>query len=91
MQEALTNIARHSGATKVEIHLRTEAGRIRLTIRDNGKGLQTSNHAGMGLSGMRARARSAGGELEIHSQPGAGLTIEVSAPLETPALHNEKI
>ena len=34
----------------------------------------------MGLSGMRARARSAGGELAIHSEPGAGVTIEVTAP-----------
>jgi signal transduction histidine kinase len=35
----------------------------------------------MGLNGMRARARSAGGELELKSQPGAGVTIEVRAPL----------
>jgi len=91
VQEALTNIARHSGATKVEIHLRAEGERIRLTIHDNGKGLQGSNPAGMGLSGMRARARSAGGEMTIQSQPGAGVTIDVSAPLETPALHSEKI
>ncbi len=40
---------------------------------------------------MRARARSAGGEMELQSQPGAGVTIEVWAPLETPALHSEKI
>ena len=84
VQEALTNIARHSGATHVEIHLRSEDRRIRLTIRDNGKGLK--EHAGtlgMGLIGMRARARSAGGELDLKSQSGRGVTIEVWAPIST--------
>jgi signal transduction histidine kinase len=80
VQEALTNIARHSAATRVIIRLRAEGDRIKLTIRDNGKGLGPARPGSMGLSGMRARARSAGGELAIHSEPGAGVTIEVSAP-----------
>jgi signal transduction histidine kinase len=86
VQEALTNVARHSKATKVEIHLRADAGQVLLTIHDNGKGIDhpraDARHAGMGLNGMRARARSAGGELELKSQPGVGVTIEVRAPLE---------
>lgn len=90
VQEALTNIARHSGATRVSIHLRPENDRIRLTIRDNGKGMQAKDLNGapghMGLSGMRARARSAGGAVAIHSTPGGGVTIEVSAPLNKPAV-----
>jgi signal transduction histidine kinase len=81
VQEALTNVARHSGATKVFIHLRREKGEIRLTIQDNGKGLEKPRFGGMGLSGMLARARSAGGEMELKSTPGGGLTIEVHAPL----------
>jgi signal transduction histidine kinase len=81
VQEALTNIARHSGATRVFIHLRREGDEIRLTIQDNGKGLQKPRAAGMGLSGMRARARSAGGELQLRSTPGQGVTIDVHAPL----------
>jgi len=80
VQEALTNIARHSAATRVTIRLRAEGDRICLTIRDNGKGLGAARPGSMGLSGMRARARSAGGELAIRSEPGAGVTIEVSAP-----------
>ncbi|HTS78467.1 MAG TPA: sensor histidine kinase [Bryobacteraceae bacterium] len=88
VQEALTNIARHSGATQASIHLRPEGGRVRLTIHDNGKGFPAKNaqHGGMGLSGMRARARSAGGELEIKSSPAGGVTIDVSAPLSKPAV-----
>lgn len=85
VQEALTNAARHSGATRVFIHLRKEHAQIHLTIQDNGKGLQKPLNGGMGLSGMRARARSAGGELKIKPSPGGGLTIEVSAPLGVPA------
>jgi len=81
VQEALTNVARHSGATRVFIHLRREHGEIRLTIQDNGKGLPESRGGGMGLNGMRARAQSAGGELKLKSSPGGGLTIEVAAPL----------
>ncbi len=87
VQEALTNIARHSGATQVSIHLRPEGDRVRLTIHDNGKGFPaTSAIGGMGLSGMRARARSAGGELAIKSSPDGGVTIDVAAPLSKPAV-----
>src|SRR5579862_1964469 len=94
VQEALTNIARHSGASKVEIHLRADGDNVRLTIHDNGKGMErpragTVSIGGMGLNGMRARARSAGGELEFKSQPGAGVTIEVRAPLVKLALQEQ--
>lgn len=80
VQEALTNIARHSGATRASIRFRAEGDRVRLTIRDNGKGMGPPRTGGMGLSGMRARARSAGGELSIRSETGGGVTIEVDAP-----------
>jgi signal transduction histidine kinase len=81
VQEALTNVARHSGATRVAIHLRASGDEIRLTIADNGKGLRQPRSGGMGLNGMRARARSAGGELKLKSEPGGGLSIEVRAPM----------
>jgi signal transduction histidine kinase len=82
-QEALTNIARHSGAKRVEMKLESNSGEIRLTVRDDGRGLseQSSNGGGMGMIGMRARARSAGGDVEIRSAPGGGVLIEVRAPL----------
>jgi signal transduction histidine kinase len=72
-------VARHSGATKVSIHLRATNGLVRLTLADNGRGLAPGTRPGMGLSGMRARARSAGGELNFRSTPGKGLTIDVWA------------
>jgi signal transduction histidine kinase len=85
VQEALTNVARHSGSTSVSIHLRATDGLVRLTLADNGRGLAPGARPGMGLSGMRARARSAGGELTFHSVPGKGLAIEVWAPRKAPA------
>ena len=73
VQEALTNVARHSGATQCHIHLRADDGSIRLTLSDNGRGLDGGRGSnGMGLTGMRARARSAGGELKLTSKPGDG-------------------
>ena len=71
VQEALTNIARHSGATRVSISLRADDGSVRLTLSDNGRGLAADRRNGMGLSGMRARAGSSGGELKIESKSGS--------------------
>lgn len=83
-QEALTNVARHSGATRVSLHLRTEDGRVRLDIEDNGRGLpadMTSTRPGLGLTGMRARARQCGGILEIEPVSPHGLALRVDVPL----------
>jgi signal transduction histidine kinase len=80
VQEALTNIARHSEAARATIRLNAQGDRVHLTIADNGKGMGPARPGSMGLSGMRARARSAGGDLEIRSVPGHGVTIDVSAP-----------
>jgi signal transduction histidine kinase len=84
VQEALTNVARHANASRVTIFLRTEDGEIRLTLSDNGRGLPQvePEHTGMGLTGMRARARSAGGDCTISSTTGGGVTIDVTAPME---------
>lgn len=79
VQEALTNVARHSGATRVSIDLSRETDRIHLQLKDNGAGFKNGNpSSGLGLVGMRARARSIGGDLKIQSQN--GVTIELWAP-----------
>jgi signal transduction histidine kinase len=84
VQEALTNVARHANASHVSIFLRPENGNIRLTLSDNGRGLaDTPNHTGMGLTGMRARARSSGGDCTVTSTAGGGVTIDVTAPIKT--------
>jgi signal transduction histidine kinase len=84
-QEALTNAARHSRAKRVEVRLESEGADICLSIRDNGRGLPaapvTRSPAPMGMIGMRARARSAGGDMEVKSPPGGGVLIEVRVPI----------
>jgi len=81
-QEALTNVARHAGATEVQIQLAATPSGLGMAISDNGKGLPANDvGGGLGLTGMRARTRAAGGVLNIHSKPGKGVTITVDVPL----------
>ena len=83
-QEALTNVARHASAHHVRIALTSEGADIRLSIQDDGCGLNgapTPAGRGLGLIGMRARARSAGGDVTVHSPAGGGVLIEVRVPL----------
>ena len=83
-QEALTNVARHSQATSVSIRLYRDEGKVRLRISDNGKGIDAAEKTGprgIGMTGMRARARSAGGELEVITPAKVkGVTIEAWVP-----------
>jgi signal transduction histidine kinase len=82
-QEALTNVARHSGARHVAIKLEMRGETIRLQIRDDGRGLSPApNGRGMGMTGMRARARNTGGDLTVQSHPGEGVVIEARVPVE---------
>ena len=81
VQEALTNIARHSGATRVAIELARDGERLHLTVKDNGHGFVGNGSAGLGLVGMRARAKSVGGELHIESSD--GVAVDLWAPLES--------
>jgi signal transduction histidine kinase len=77
-------VARHSGARHVRIGLDAAAGEIRLGIEDDGRGMSETapdGRRGLGLIGMRARARSAGGDVAIRSQPGQGVVIEVRVPI----------
>jgi signal transduction histidine kinase len=77
-QEALTNAARHAGATQLKVTLACN-GAVALTIADNGRGFDTETVAGdhMGVQLMRERAAMLGGILEIASAPGAGTTVRL--------------
>ncbi|MDX2149605.1 MAG: sensor histidine kinase [Bryobacteraceae bacterium] len=81
VQEALTNTARHSSATKVDIRVRKEDSALVLQVVDDGTGLSYDwkNRRGLGLIGMEERAREAGGTMSVHN--GAGLTIDVRLPI----------
>jgi signal transduction histidine kinase len=81
-QEALTNVARHSGAHTAAVTLDSRGGEVCLSIRDDGHGLPAAGGGprGMGMIGMRARARSVGGDLTVRSKAGQGVEIEVRVP-----------
>ena len=81
-QEALTNVARHSGARHAGVTLESKNEHVCLAIRDDGRGLPAGGAApgGMGMIGMRARARSVGGDLTVRSREGQGVEIEVRVP-----------
>jgi len=83
-QEALTNVVRHAGATRVRVNLRKGKDGILLRISDDGKGIkprQITDPKAFGLIGMRERARFWGGEVKISGTPGKGTMVAVSIPL----------
>lgn len=83
-QEALTNIARHAGATQVDAVLSQEESRFVLEIRDNGKGFRMEDMADkktLGLKGMQERALMIDGDFQIESKPGEGTYIQISIPI----------
>ncbi len=72
LQEALTNVLKHSGAKRVDVELRHDDGTLRLEVGDDGRGMPTTGQvAGTGLRSMQARARRLGATLSIDSAPGA--------------------
>jgi two-component system, NarL family, sensor histidine kinase UhpB len=79
-QESLTNVLRHSGATKVVVALEEIDGGVRLVVRDDGSGLPP-DAGGDGIAGMRERALLAGGRLTIGSPPGGGTEVRLEVPL----------
>lgn len=80
-QEALTNVARHSGATAADLSLERVNDRLVLMIQDNGRGIAAGGRpAGFGLIGMRERTLAINGDLDIVSNA-QGVTIRVEAPV----------
>ena len=98
LQEALTNIHRHSGSPTAEIHLGIHDIEVSLQVRDHGRGIpsellehfqKTGTQTGVGLSGMRERVNECGGRLEIRSESQSTI-VSVSIPItRTPAPSRE--
>jgi signal transduction histidine kinase len=87
VQEALSNVARHSGATACTVALNSGGGAVRLVIEDNGRGVgpianPLTSGRGLGLIGMRERAQALGGTFSIKERDGGGTTVAVTLPLE---------
>lgn len=80
-QEALTNVARHSGSRQAELSLGLDDGHIVLSVRDHGSGLEPDAAPGSGIRGMRERAGLIGATLEVRNrEPGPGTEVRLRAP-----------
>lgn len=88
IQEGLTNVARHSNASRVELRLRVRTRELLLEIRDDGRGLSAQDIGSMrslGLIGMRERAALVGGSVRFEGVPGRGTIVSVRIPFESTA------
>ena len=82
-QEGLSNAARHSNASEINLTLAREAGGIVFSVRDNGQGLKSADESlrhGLGLRLMQERVQELDGVLKLTSIPGAGTLLEVRIP-----------
>jgi signal transduction histidine kinase len=83
VQEALTNVHRHAGASRVSVDARIRSGRLVVRIRDNGHGMADQNgverriRLGVGVTGMRARLEQFGGDLRIRTGPGGTSVVAI--------------
>ena len=78
VQEGLTNVARHAGATSASVLVAARDERLRVVVEDDGKGFDASAPTTrLGLAGIRERVELLGGELRIESAPGAGTAVIV--------------
>ncbi|HUB02789.1 MAG TPA: response regulator [Terriglobales bacterium] len=92
VQEALTNVARHAHAQHVHIKFQSSATNLDVIIGDDGRGFpSTNNHSSthLGIEGMRQRATSLGGTLQIASPVGGGAEVRVKIPHQKPSFRNE--
>ena len=82
-QEALTNVARHSGSPRAELILQLDNGHVLLIVRDEGRGMDRDETPGSGIRGMRERAGLIGATLEIRErQRGRGAEVRLEVPVE---------
>src|SRR3954447_9426819 len=90
LKEALANVERYAHATRVDVHLRRLGARVVLTIADDGAGFEVPDDldelsgGSFGLRGMRERAKLAGGDLSVESEPDDGTVISVWVPAGAP-------
>jgi len=92
VQECLTNVVKHSNATKVHVAVGIIGqNKLFISVQDNGIGMQeASEHNGFGMLGMRERVRVLGGQFEVSSIPDEGVTIDVIMPMHSQITGEEK-
>lgn len=86
VQEAMTNVARHANATRIEIRMRTRGNEMLVDVRDDGRGITEEDlrrRAGLGLVGMRERARQIGATVDVEGVDGKGTIVSLRIPLKS--------
>jgi PAS domain S-box-containing protein len=81
LQEALNNVAKHSGADRVTVTLSVHENQVMLRVTDEGRGFEIGRHRGLGLISMRERLRLVGGTMRVNSSPLQGTDVEVMVPI----------
>jgi hypothetical protein len=93
VQEGITNAARHAGAGTISVRLGEEVAAarhaddatsavLRLSVRDDGRGIAPGTRPGLGWSGMEERVRALGGRLALTNEPDGGTQLDVAIPVE---------
>ena len=89
VQEALTNCAKHSAATEIQVKVVRGRARLDVSVRDNGVGMaSTTQHRGLGLTGIKERVKDINGAASIETRPGGGTIVNITLPV--PATENSK-
>jgi signal transduction histidine kinase len=91
VQEALTNVVRHSGAQNCFIRLALDEKALTVEISDSGRGVPVGQHHGVGFASMRERAVELGGTLQVSSLPAGGTQIIAFLPVSAPGDTKEKV
>lgn len=88
LHEALTNVRKHADATVVRVNAQVDDDTLVLSIVDNGRGFRPEETSGdgLGVQGMKERARLMGGELRVISEPSGGTTVQLAVPLHERAV-----
>ncbi len=89
VQEALTNCAKHSAATEIQVQVVRGRTRLDVSVRDNGVGMDTTvGHKGLGLTGIKERVKDINGSTSIQTKPGGGTVVYITLPV--PAADSSK-
>ena len=81
LREAVSNVIKHSGARRCEVHCTLVDGCLQIMVKDDGRGIAADLHRGQGMSSMKRRAKKLNGQCLVESRPGYGVVISLTVPL----------
>jgi two-component system, NarL family, sensor histidine kinase UhpB len=82
LREAVSNVIKHSAASRCKVRWEVEEGTLRMAVRDDGKGIAEELRGGQGVSSMKVRAKRINGQCLVESRPGHGVEVSLTVPLE---------